>query len=124
MAVETQPMVAEPALGAGPAFRRVLFGNWLNVLLVFVPIAVAMEWLGAPDIWVFVATAIAIAPLAGMIGEGTGQLSLHAGPGIGALVNATFGNAAELLIAAFAVAAGLPEVVKASLAGSILGNIL
>jgi Ca2+:H+ antiporter len=75
-------------------------------------------------VWIFFAAALAVVPLAGLIGHATEQLSLRSGPGIGGLLNATFGNGAELLIAGFAVAAGLPEVVKASLSGSILGNIL
>ncbi len=83
-----------------------------------------MEWLHAPEVWIFFAAALAIVPLAGLIGHATEQLSLHAGPGIGGFLNATFGNGAELLIAGFAVAAGLQDVVKASLSGSILGNIL
>ena len=97
----------------------------LNWLLVFVPVAIALEYL-APDrtLWIFAASALAIIPLAGWMGHATEQLAVRTGEGIGGLLNATFGNAAELIIALAALRAGLHEVVKASLAGSIVGNIL
>jgi Ca2+:H+ antiporter len=96
-----------------------------NLLLVFIPIAIALEHL-APDryLLVFVASAIAILPLAGWLGRATEQLAERAGEGVGGLLNATFGNAAELIIALAALRAGLHDVVKASIAGSIIGNIL
>jgi Ca2+:H+ antiporter len=97
----------------------------LNWLLVFVPVAVALEHL-APErsSWIFLASALAIIPLAGWMGHATEQLAARTGEGVGGLLNATFGNAAELIIALAALRAGLHEVVKASLAGSIVGNIL
>ncbi len=97
----------------------------LNLLLAFVPFAVALEYL-APDrhLLVFVAAGLAILPLAGWLGRATEQLATRAGEGIGGLLNATFGNAAELIIALAALRAGLHDVVKASIAGSIIGNIL
>lgn len=104
--------------------RQVLLGSRPNLLLLFFPVTLALEWLHAGDVWIFITAALTIIPLAGMIGHATEALSLHAGPGVGGLLNATFGNGAELLIAGFAVAAGLPDVVKASLSGSIIGNIL
>jgi Ca2+:H+ antiporter len=104
--------------------RDALLGSKLNVLLLFIPIALILEWLHLGEVPVFFAAALAIVPLAGMIGHATEELSLRSGPGIGGLLNATFGNGAELLIAGFALAAGLQDVVKASLSGSILGNIL
>jgi Ca2+:H+ antiporter len=113
-----------PIRPSSSVLRRVLFGSWLNVLLLFLPVALALEWAHAGEVWVFGTAALAIVPLAGLIGHATEELSLRAGPGIGGLLNATFGNGAELLIAGFAVAAGLPDVVKASVSGSILGNIL
>ncbi len=107
------------------ALRRTLFGSKLNVLLLLIPIALALEIMHVGgDVAVFVTAALAIVPLAGMIGHATEELSVRAGPGIGGFLNATFGNGAELLIAAFALAAGLPDVVKASVSGSILGNLL
>ncbi len=96
----------------------------LNLFLVFVPIAAVMYYSDADGTWVFITSGIAIIPLAGLLGEATEHLSEHVGPGVGGLLNATFGNAAELIIAIFALQAGLYEVVKASITGSIIGNIL
>jgi Ca2+:H+ antiporter len=97
----------------------------LNWLLIFVPVAIALEYL-APErhLLVFVAAALAILPLAGWMGRATEQLAERTGEGVGGLLNATFGNAAELIIALAALRAGLHDVVKASIAGSIIGNIL
>jgi len=98
--------------------------GWLNLLLVFVPTAVILKWQGAPEPWIFAASAIAIIPLAGLMGHSTELLAERLGPGIGGLLNASFGNAAELIIAIFALKRGLVDVVKASITGSILGNVL
>jgi len=98
--------------------------RWLRVLLLAVPATVALRLAGASPIWLFIASALAIIPLAGLMGEATEQLAERLGPGIGGLLNATFGNAAELIIALFALFKGYDQVVKASLAGSILGNVL
>ena len=97
----------------------------LNWLLIFVPAAVVLE-LVRPE-WhtaIFLVSCMAIIPLAGWLGRATEQLAHHTGDGIGGLLNATFGNAAELIIAIAAIRKGLYPVVKASLTGSILGNIL
>jgi Ca2+:H+ antiporter len=96
--------------------------NWL---LVFVPIAAGLE-VFAPDryLLIFIASSLAIVPLAGWMGRATEQLAERLGEGVGGLLNATFGNAAELIIALAALRAGLHDVVKASIAGSIVGNIL
>jgi Ca2+:H+ antiporter len=97
----------------------------VNWLLAFVPIAIALEHFAPQQsLWIFVAAALAIVPLAGWLGRATEQLAERTGEGIGALLNATFGNAAELIIGISALRAGLYDVVKASLAGSIIGNIL
>ena len=96
----------------------------LNLFLIFFPIAFVLHFTHADGTWIFVASGIAIIPLAGLLGEATEHLSEHVGPGVGGLLNATFGNAAELIIAIFALKAGLYEVVKASITGSIIGNIL
>ncbi len=96
----------------------------LHLLLVFIPIAAVFEFTHATPVWIFVTSSIAIIPLAGLMGEATERLSERAGPGIGGLLNATFGNAAEMIIAIIALKNGLYEVVKASLTGSIIGNIL
>jgi Ca2+:H+ antiporter len=97
----------------------------INWLLVFVPVAVALEHVATDrPLWIFVASALAIMPLAGWMGKATEHLAERTGEGIGGLLNATFGNAAELIIALAALRGGLHDVVKASLAGSIVGNIL
>src|SRR5678815_3586785 len=97
----------------------------LNWLLIFVPITVGLEFLmpGAHTL-IFIASCLAIVPLAGWLGHATEELAHHTGEGIGGLLNATFGNAAELIIAIMAMREGLYPVVKASLTGSIIGNIL
>ncbi len=97
----------------------------LYLLLVFVPVAIGLEFL-KPD-WhtaIFIASALGIVPLAGWLGTATEHLAERTGAGIGALLNATFGNAAELIIALAALHQGLYAVVKASLTGSIIGNLL
>lgn len=93
-------------------------------LLIFVPIAIVLELLHADPVWIFIASALAIIPLAGLMGKATEHLATHLGAGIGGLLNASFGNAAELIIAFMALRAGLLDVVKASITGSIIGNIL
>lgn len=96
----------------------------LDLLLVFVPVAVVLELLHVPAVWMFVVSAVAIIPLAGLMGRSTEHLAERVGPGVGGLLNASFGNAAELIIAGIALHKGLFAVVKASLTGSIIGNIL
>lgn len=93
-------------------------------MLACAPIAIACNLFDAGAVPIFILSALAIIPLAALIGDSTGHLSHHLGPSSGALINATFGNLAEMIIAGFAVRAGLLEVVKASLTGSILGNLL
>jgi len=100
------------------------FENILNVLLVFIPISVVLYWIEASPVAIFFSSALAIVPLAGLMGRATEALAVDLGEGIGGLLNATFGNAAELIIALAALRAGLHEVVKASITGSIIGNIL
>ena len=97
----------------------------LNWLLLCVPLTLALEYLTPQQhLPIFFASAIAIIPLAGWLGKATEQLAERCGDGVGGLLNATFGNATELIIAITALRAGLHDVVKASLAGSIIGNIL
>lgn len=97
----------------------------MNWLLLFIPIAIALEYLASGQhLLIFLASALAILPLAGWMGWATEQIAKHTGEGIGGLLNATFGNAAELIIAIAALRAGLLDVVMASLSGSIVGNIL
>ena len=97
----------------------------LKWLLIFIPVAIGLEFL-APESHtaIFIVACLAIVPLAGQLGDATEELARHTGEGIGGLLNATFGNAAELIIAMMALRKGLYPVVKASLTGSILGNIL
>jgi Ca2+:H+ antiporter len=103
---------------------RYLFTSWLDFLLIFVPVTIALEVFRADPLLVFVSAGFAIIPLAGLLGRATEHLTTHVGAGIGALLNASLGNAAELIIALVALRAGLHDVVKASLTGSIVGNIL
>lgn len=98
--------------------------NALYLLLIFIPVAVLLELLQANPLLVFITSGLAIIPLAGLMGEATEQLACDVGAGAGALLNASFGNAAELIIALMALREGLHDVVKASITGSILGNIL
>ena len=97
----------------------------LDWLLIFVPITVLLEWT-RPDnhIAIFACACLAILPLAGWLGHATEHLAARTGEAVGGLLNATFGNAAELIIAFMALQKGLYPVVKASLTGSIIGNIL
>jgi Ca2+:H+ antiporter len=103
---------------------RYLFTSWLDFLLIFVPATITLEVLHADPLLVFISAGLAIIPLAGLLGRATEHLTTHVGAGIGALLNASLGNAAELIIALVALREGLHDVVKASLTGSILGNIL
>ncbi|MCI0524622.1 MAG: calcium/proton exchanger [Acidobacteria bacterium] len=98
--------------------------NLLNLLLIFVPIAAVLEFMHANPIAIFATSALAIIPLAGWMGRATEHLAEKMGEGMGGLLNATFGNAAELIIALLALRRGLFDVVKASITGSIIGNIL
>src|SRR4051812_43998788 len=93
-------------------------------LVPVTPIAVVLEVAGASPTLVFFTSALGVIPTAALMGKATEELAARSGPGIGGLLNVTFGNAPELIIALFALGAGLHEVVKASLIGSILGNIL
>ena len=98
--------------------------GWETWFLCAVPIAIGVWAFDAPAVVRFLAAGLAIVPLAGLMGRSTEELSERLGPGIGGLLNATFGNAAELILALLALRRGLDEVVKASLTGSIIGNLL
>jgi Ca2+:H+ antiporter len=106
--------------------RRFLLSRdgWPYLLVPLIPIAVALELVDAPAAAIFVTSALGVIPTAALMGRSTEELADRAGPGIGGLLNVTFGNFPELLIAFFALLAGLQEVVKASLIGSVLGNVL
>jgi Ca2+:H+ antiporter len=96
----------------------------VNWLLVFIPAALVMEHGGAPAPWIFFAAALAIVPIASLIVRATEQIATYTGDAVGGLLNATFGNAPELIIAFVALKAGLLDMVRASLIGAILANLL
>jgi Ca2+:H+ antiporter len=100
--------------------RRLLWGS-----LVLAPVTIAARYVfDAGDVTLFAFAAISLVPLAWLIGEATEHAGEHTGPGIGGFLNASFGNAPELIIALFAIADNLPDVVRGSLAGSVVSNIL
>jgi len=103
---------------------RHLCASRLDLLLILIPVTVVLEFLKADPLLVFAASALAIIPLAGLLGRATEHLTCHVGAGVGSLLNASLGNAAELIIALVALREGLHDVVKASLTGSIIGNVL
>jgi Ca2+:H+ antiporter len=98
--------------------------GWPYLLVPFIPIAIVFEIAHVGAVPTFFASALGVIPTAALMGRATEELAVRSGPGIGGLLNVTFGNAPELIIALFALGAGLHEVVKASIIGSILGNIL
>jgi Ca2+:H+ antiporter len=106
--------------------RRFLLSGagWPYLLVPFIPIAIVLELAHASASLVFATSALGVIPTAALMGRATEELAARSGPGIGGFLNVTFGNAPELIIAFFALREGLLEVVKASLVGSILGNVL
>src|SRR3954464_212279 len=108
------------------SMRRFLLSSegWPYLLVPFIPIAVIFEFGDVGAVPTFFASTLGVIPTAALMGRATEELAARAGPGIGGPLNVTFGNAPELIIALFALNAGLHEVVKASLLGSILGNTL
>ena len=98
--------------------------GWPYLLTPFIPLAVLLEVVGASSGLIFAVAALGIIPTAALMGLATEELAARSGPGIGGLLNVTFGNAPELIIALFALGEGLHEVVKASIVGSIIGNVL
>ena len=124
-ATET-PVPAAPEPARERRSPRFLFTGegWPYLLVPLIPVAVVLELVHAEPTWVFLASALGVIPTAALMGRATEELAARSGPGIGGFLNVTFGNAPELIIALFALGAGLHEVVKASLVGSILGNIL
>jgi Ca2+:H+ antiporter len=112
--------------GQRPDLRRFLFSGagWPYLLVPFIPLAIALDLAHASPTIVFSTSALGVIPTAALMGRATEELAARSGPGIGGLLNVTFGNAPELIIALFALEAGLHEVVKASIIGSVIGNIL
>lgn len=105
-------------------FKTSKLNRFFLPLLIFVPISLFLHFNKAPDVWIFLTSVIAIIPFAKLIGDATEEIAKHSSTMIGAITNATFGNSVELIIAFFAIQAGLIEIVKASIVGSIIGNIL
>src|SRR6266498_998367 len=104
------------------ALRPFMRGPYL--LTPFIAVAIALELANASDAVIFVTAALGIVPTAALMSDATQELASRAGPGIGGLLNVTFGNAPELIIALIALGDGLQEVVKASIVGSLMGNVL
>ena len=98
--------------------------KFLNLLLLAIPVSLFLRLSDYSPVLLFVAACLSIIPLAGYMGKATEEIAIYVGPRVGGLLNATFGNAAELIITIFALKAGLYEVVKASITGSIIGNLL
>src|ERR671917_1552980 len=118
-------MTAAPHQDGFNLRRFLLSGTgWPYLLVPFIVIAIVLEFSHASASLIFITSALGVIPTAALMGRATEELAARSGPGIGGLLNVTFGNAPELIIALFALGAGLHEVVKASIAGSILGNIL
>jgi Ca2+:H+ antiporter len=119
-------MAASAPKASRPTLRRFLLSGegWPYLLVPFIPIAVAMDIASSSAALIFFAAALGVVPTAALMGRATEELAARTGPGIGGLLNVTFGNFPELIIAFFALREGLQEVVKASLIGSILGNVL
>src|SRR5947209_19223563 len=100
--------------------RKILFAG-----LALAPLAAVLRWaFDTGDVPAFLVSALALVPLAWVIGEATEQAAEHTGPAMGGFLNASFGNAPELIIALFAVADGLPNVVRGSITGSVVSNLL
>jgi Ca2+:H+ antiporter len=98
--------------------------GWPYILVPFIPVAVVLELAHAGAVVLFITSALGVIPTAALMGRATEELAARAGPGIGGLLNVTFGNAPELIIALFALSEGLQEVTKASIVGSVIGNVL
>lgn len=106
------------------AMLRAVAASPINILLIVAPVSWALAALSPESPWVFMTAALSLIPLAGLIGLGTEQLARRAGPAWGGFLNATFGNAAELIIATVALRNNHIDLVKASITGSIIGNLL
>jgi Ca2+:H+ antiporter len=98
--------------------------RYLYSLAIFIPVAIGLDLADAAPASIFFSAALGVIPTAALMGEATEHLAARSGPGVGGLLNVTFGNAPELIIATFALGKGLHEVVKASIVGSVISNIL
>ncbi|XP_022752982.1 vacuolar cation/proton exchanger 5-like isoform X2 [Durio zibethinus] len=106
------------------SIKTVVFSNKLNLLMAFGPLAILVHKMTAHNGWVFFLSLLGITPLAERLGYATEQLAFFTGPTVGGLLNATFGNATELIISIYALKSGMIRVVQLSLLGSILSNML
>ncbi|KAJ3099644.1 hypothetical protein HDU97_002902 [Phlyctochytrium planicorne] len=113
-----------PAPTTVSSFKFLILGDYLNILLLFLPIGLVAGWFKWSDSWVFGLNFLALIPLAKVLGTCTEELALYTNPTIGGLLNATLGNLVELLVSVSALRSGLVTVVQASLLGSILSNLL
>ena len=116
---EPRKVVRPPAVAPKPWWL-----SWRSLMLLLVPATIGLNLIHANPLLVFTVACLGVIPLAGFMGEATEHLAARSGPAIGGLLNATFGNAAELIIAVVALRSGLIDLVKASITGSILGNLL
>ena len=98
--------------------------KFLKYMLIFIPISFIAKFMNASGSVMFILSCLSIIPLAGLMGEGTEEISFYSGPKIGGFLNGTFGNATELIISFFALKQGLFEIVKSSIAGAVIGNVL
>ena len=98
--------------------------KFLKYMLIFIPISFIAKFMNASGTIMFILSCLSIIPLAGLMGEGTEQISFYSGPKIGGFLNGTFGNATELIISFFALKQGLFDIVKSSIAGAVIGNVL
>ena len=103
---------------------KAVFGSWINILLIFVPVGIALEYAGVNKVVVFVVNFIAIIPLAAMLSYATEELAMYVGETLGGLLNATFGNAVELIVSIIALTQKKILIVQTSLIGSMLSNLL
>ncbi|KAF2861843.1 calcium/proton exchanger, partial [Piedraia hortae CBS 480.64] len=103
---------------------RAVFGSWINIMLVFVPVGIALEYAHVNKILVFIMNFLAIIPLAAMLSYATEELAMYIGETLGGLLNATFGNAVELIVSIIALTQGKILIVQTSLIGSMLSNLL
>lgn len=110
--------------GVHKSIKTVIFSNKLNLLMPFGPIAILVQNTSGHNGWVFLLSLMGIAPLAERLGYITEQLAFYTGPTVGGLLNATFGNATELIVSTYALKSGMMHVVQRSLLGSILSNML
>src|SRR6266566_9445286 len=123
--MSVSPQSNRTASSTGRYATRVLIRRILWALLALAPVTILIDYLTHADkVLLFLLSCAALIPLAWLIGEATEHAAEHTGPGIGGFLNASFGNAPELIIALFAVHNGLPQVVRGSLTGSIVGNLL